>query len=239
MRADALERGGGTPAPELRDEAADLHRSLGRFLQLADAHLVRRGEAAGTQDLPLGTDWHWRPLIVRGRIRPGAAVAPQNGQHLGDEVALYHDCPHQALILRQVPNRRAADLAPYALTLEMMGFSGSYLSLALALPADLNPDLGRHHVIRLDATLHSERSIVVYGRLNIAQGPNTETILRQLGHPIDGRECRRTVEFDLGFAELSQRPVDKVWLDLIFEAPRMNAVTVTEAMLSRHPRAEM
>lgn len=238
-QADALTRRNRMPPPELRDEAALLHHALTQFLQLSDARSPRGGDHAAMADLPPGTDWRWRPLMLRGRISPSALVAPRNAQRLGDEVGLFHDCPHRALILHQGRNRRATDLAPYALTLETLGFSGSYLSLSLDLPADLHDGMDRFKVLRLDATLNAERAITVYGRLNVAQGPNTETMLRQLGHPIDGTGCARTVEFDLGYADLSERPVDKVWLDLIFEAPRMNAVALTDAVLSRHPRADM
>lgn len=238
-QAEALTRGRRLPPPELRDEAMQLHRSLGRFLQLADARMPRAGADADLLDLPPGTDWHWRPLLLRGRSRPAALSAPPSGQRLGDDLALFHDCPHRALILRQTRNHRATDLAPYGLLVEMLGFSGSYLSLSLDLPAGLNEDLGRHHVLRLDATLHAERSITAYARLNVAQGPNTESMLRHLGHPVDGADCRRSAEFDLGYVDLSQRPIDKVWLDLIFESPYMNAVSLSDAVLSRRPRAEI
>lgn len=234
-----LARRNRVPSPELRDEAVELHQSLGRFLQLSDARLPRGGGKAVLTDLPPGTDWHWRPLMLRGRIAPAALAGPESGQRLGDEVALFHDCPHRSLILRQSRNRRVTDLSPYGLTLEVMGFAGSYLSLSVDLPDDLRADLGVHHVLRLHAILQSDRPITVYGRLNVGQGPNTETILRQLGHPIDGQNCARTVEFDLGYGGLGARKIDRLWLDLIFEAPYMNAVTLTDAVLSRHPRAQM
>ncbi|WCR10593.1 hypothetical protein JHW45_16345 [Paracoccus stylophorae] len=237
-QADALARRNRVPPPDLRDQAAALHRSLTRFLQLSDSRLPRGG-GASLAVLPPGTDWQWRPLMLRGRISPDTLSAPADGQPLGDEVTLFHDCPHRALILRQRRNRRATDLAPYCLTLEMLGFSGSYLSLALAVPPDARQGFDRHRIVRLDALLQSERAIRIYARLNIAQGPNTETVLRQLGDPVEGRDCARTVEFDLGFADLSDRAVDKVWLDLLFEAPYMNAVTLSDAVLSRHSRAEI
>ena len=44
---------------------------------------------------------------------------------------------------------------------------------------------------------------------------------------------------DLGYAELSARSVEKAWLDLIFEAPFMNAVGLRDVILSRHPRAQI
>lgn len=238
-QAEVLSRRNRVPPPELRDEAAALHQSLTRFLQLSDSRLPRGGDRAYLMDLPPGTDRDWRPLMLRGRITPDTLAAPKDGQQLGDEVTLFHDCPHRALILRQRRNRRATDLAPYCLTLETLGFSGSYLSLCLSLPDDLREGLDRHQVVRLDVAFQSERAIRIYGRLSVAQGPNTETILRQLGDPIEGPDCTRAAEFDLGYADLSRRPVDKVWLDLLFEAPYMNAVTLSDAVLSRHPRADM
>ena len=87
--------------------------------------------------------------------------------------------------------------------------------------------------------LQAERPITVYARLSIQQGPNVETVLRQLGDPIAGSNCQRLVEFDLGYAELSQRSVDRAWIDLIFEAPYMNAVALRDVVLSRHPRAQI
>ncbi|MDP5306900.1 DUF6478 family protein [Paracoccus sp. 2205BS29-5] len=237
--AEALARGRRMAAPELCDEAAALQRSVTRFLQLSDARLPRHAAPVELTDLPPGTDWHWRPLLLCGRIAPSTLAEPDSGQRLGEELVLFHDCPNRALILKQDRNRRATDQTPYGLTLEVMGFAGGYLALSLDLPDGVNAGLSRNHILRLDVTLHAERPIVVYGRLNVAQGPNTETMLRQLGDPVDGPDCRRSTEFDLGYAEMSSRPVDKVWLDLIFEAPYMNAIRLGDAVLSRHPRADM
>lgn len=237
--AEALQDGGPRPPARMRAEAASLRRVLGRYLHLAEA-ASRPGDAATVPpDLPPGTDWHWRPPVLRGRIAPQGLAAAESGQRLSDRIALFHDCPRRSLILRQLSNGRAADLAPYGLALEVMGFAGSYLSLSIDLPPELHAGLAAHHVIRLDALLHVERPITVYGRLNIAQGPNTATVIRQMGDPVDGSDRARCVEFDLGIAELSPRPFDKLWLDLIFEAPYMNAITLSDAILSRHPRAEM
>lgn len=231
------------PSPRLRDEARALARHLSLFVQASDAALAAPGSSVGLLSFPPGTDWRWRPMIFGGMMQPRGMVAPENGQRLGDEVALWHDCPHRALILQQRANRRATDLAPYGLQLEALGFAGSYLSLSLELPPEARAGLSKHHILRLDATLESERPITVYGRLNVAQGPNTETILRQLGDPVpgrgSGRGLGRVVEFDLGYTQLNQRAVDKLWLDLIFEAPHMNAVTLSDLILSRHSRADL
>lgn len=225
--------------PELRDRAQILHRQLSRFIQASDPWMLRRGGVA-QGDLPPGTDWHWRPCLLRGRISPQAVAAPANGQRLGEDAALWHDCAHRALILRQSVGSGSggAEGASHALQIEMMGFSGSFLSLALDLPGDALEGLGPDRILQLDTVMDAERPITIYARINLVQGPNTETMLRQLGHPVDGQGARRRAEFDLAYAGLANRPVERAWLDLIFESPRMNAVRIRDCVLSRHPRAQ-
>ena len=232
-------RGNGPVRESLRDEARGLHQVLTRLLQVADARAMGARDSLSRIDLPPGTDWRWRPQVLRARHPEPALVAPTDGKWLSDEIALFHDCPERALILRQLRNRRATDLSEYGLALEVMGFSGSFLSFSLTLPPDALAGLGGHHIIRMDATLQAERPITVYARLNVQQGPNTETLLRKMGEPIAGRHCDRTVEFDLGYSDLSARSIDKVWLDVIFEAPFMNAVVLRDVILSRQPRAQI
>lgn len=222
-----------------RAEALRLHGILGRLLHRSDAALSATRGSLARMALPAGTDWRWRPQILQARIDQRSLVAPASGAWLSPEVSLHHDCPDRAVILRQRRNRRQTDLTDYALVLEVLGFRGNYLSYSLALPAEAVRDLAGYHIIRLDALLDAERPITLYARLNVQQGPNTETMLRKMDDDLQGRDARRVIEFDLGHAELSARKVDKAWIDLILEAPVMNAVTLRDIVLSRHPRAQM
>lgn len=234
-----MKRGGRPLPPETRDEARDLHQLLGLVLQTSDRLSVGVRGSLRRMQLPPGTDWRWRPRIMQARDSGVGLVSPRSGRWLSPEVVLFHDCPHRALILSQKRNQRATDLAEYALALEVMGFQGSYLSYSMGLPDEALEGLGGQHVLRLEAALEAERAITVYARLNVQQGPNTETMLRQMGDPIAGRHCNRVVEFDLGYAELSPRPVEKAWIDMIFEAPFMNAVMLRDVVASRHVRAQI
>lgn len=235
--ADRQERRPRPVDPALRDRAQMLHRHLGRFLQASDPWMLRPAALAGF-DLPPGTDWQWRPRLLRGQVVPRAVAAPESGCRLGEDAALWHDCPHAALILGQAVQPGPGQGPRYRLGIEMLGFSGSFLSLALDLPQDGLPGLTAGRILQLDAVLDAERPITLYARLNLVQGPNTETMLRQLGAPLDGRHARRRAEFDLAYAGLSNRPVDRAWLDLIFEQPRMNAVGLTDALVSHRPRTQ-
>lgn len=223
--------------PELRDKAQVLHRQLSRFLQASDPWALRP-VGLGDADLPLGTDWHGRPRLLRGRIAPQAVAAPASGHRLGEDAALWHDCPHRALILRQSPRPCPGQDASYALGIEVMGFAGSFLSLAVDLPDAALAGLSADRILQLDTAMDAERAITIYARINLVQGPNTATMLRQLGHPVEGRGAGRRAEFDLAYADLANRPVERAWLDLIFESPRMNAISIQDAVISHRMRAQ-
>lgn len=238
--AGRAKSGSWRPGTDLTAEAAALHQDLSRFLRLSHtADVGTRRLQHNATDFPPGTDWFWQPAMLSNAIDPWAMVAPSSGQSLSNGITLWHDCRHRSVILRQVRNRGGDTAARYGLGLEIMGFSGSYLSLSVDLPDDVLAGLDRDQIVRLDATLSSERAITVYGRLNLTQGPETPTLLRQLGHPVDGAAAQREAEFDLAYADLAPRPVERAWLDLIFEAPAMNAVTLHDFVLSRRPRAQM
>ena len=235
--ADRLDRRPRPVDPELREEAQLLHRRLSRFLQASDPWMLRK-TGLGDEDLPPGTDWHWRPRLLCGQISPQAVVSPDNGHRLGEDAALWHDCPNRALILRQSPRPRPGQAACYAMGIEMMGNSCGFLSLALDLPDDALPGLGADRVLQLDTVMDAERPITIYARINLVQGPNTETMLRQLGHPAEGMGARRRAEFDLAYADLANRPIERAWLDLIFEQPHLNAVGINDVLVSHHRRAQ-
>lgn len=236
--ADRVARRRRPPPADLYEEARLLHADLTRFLQQADA-LRQNGAGQALPQAQAGTDWWWRPLSLSRACEASALVAPGSGQRFGYELTLWHDCPRHALILRQIRNQRHPKHPPYALRLEMLGFGGDYLSLSMDLPDEARADLGSRHVLRLDGILAAERALTAYARINLVQGPNTATILRQLGDPIDGPGAERFAEFDLAYADITNRAIDKAWLDLIFAAPAMNAVTIHDLALSRHPRAEI
>lgn len=223
----------------LRDQAVALRHSLNGFLLHTDRRAKATQAALASLQMPAGTDWRWRPAFMSGLLSPNGMAAPEAGQMLGDQVALWHDCCERAIILRQRPNLRATDLALYGLTLEVLGFTGSYLSLSVDLPCEALSGLSTSHILRLETGLLAEQPIRIYGRLNVSHGPNTEQILREL--PMVQSEEQVTVisEFDLAFTEMNANRLNKIWLDLIFENPQMNRISIREMLLSRHLRAEI
>lgn len=229
------------PGPGLdgqRDRARALRGQLDRFLLVTDPAATRTRPELDRLELPRGTDWRWRPPMLAAPVSPAALVTPENGQAFGGELGLFHDCPLRAAILRQLPNRRAQDLAPFALRLEVFGFAGSYLSLAIPLPAAALDGLTRSHIIRAELQLDIERPLGMVARLNVENGPNTD----RLPAPLEGLQPgpnRALAEFDLADTEMNENRLERAWIDLILDQPAMNAVTLRDMVVSRHPRAEI
>ena len=184
---------------------------------------------------PANADWSWRPELWRGPLPVPGVASARNKSALGDEVTLFHDCEFSELTLRQLRNQREADLAPYGLRMDVFRFDGSYLSLVIALPPAATDGLKRRHLIRLDTIVEMEKPLEIFARLNIKHGPNTEQIVREL--PLHEEEVM--VEFDLAYTKLNEKRVERAWLDLIFEGPEMNMVTIRDVTFSRRPRAEL
>ncbi len=218
-----------------RSRARRLRHHLDQLIFKAENRLALPMIGSTTFRKPANSDWSWRPELWRGPLpRPGIAAA-RNKSALGDEVTLFHDCAFSELTLRQIRNQREADLAPYGVQMDVFRFDGSYLSLVIALPPGATTGLKRRHLIRLDTILEMEKPLEIFARLNIKHGPNTEQIVREL--PLHEEEVM--VEFDLAYTKLNEKRIERAWLDLIFEGPEMNMVTIRDVTFSRRPRAEL
>lgn len=218
-----------------RQQARDLRQQLDHLLAVADERLAMPRIGSTSFPRPPGTDWAWRPLAWRGPLaRPGiAGIASQT--RLGEEITLFHDCRVSEITLRQIRNHGDGDLAPYGLALDVFGFDGSFLSLAVDLPDAACAGLARRHLIRLDTLVEAEKPIEIFARLNVRHGPNVEQVVRELG-TMPGSQA---VEFDLAYTKLNEKRVEKAWVDLIFEGPQMNRVAVRDLTFARLPRAEL
>ncbi|MCA0940414.1 DUF6478 family protein [Salipiger pacificus] len=227
----------GMALPELRNHrraARRLRARLDDLLHVAEERLALPLTGNQSFPRPADADWAWRPELWRGPLpQSGIASVPEKAK-LGAEATLFHDCPRSEITLRQIRNLREADVAPYGLRLDVFRFSGSYLSLAVDLPAEACAGLSRRHLIRAQTIVEMEKPLEIFARLNIRHGPNTEQIVREL--PLNAEEI--AVEFDLAYTRLNEKRVEGMWLDLIFEGPEMNEVILRDLTFSRSPRAQ-
>ena len=105
----------------------------------------------------------------------------------------------------------------------------------MELPEAAAQGLTKQHLMRVDTIVEMERPLEIFARLNIKHGPNTEQVVREL--PLNAETVQ--VEFDLAYSRLNEKRVEKIWLDLIFEGPRMNQVTLHDLTFSRRRRAAL
>ena len=107
--------------------------------------------------------------------------------------------------------------------------------MVLDLPQEAKDGLKRTHILQLGTLVEVEKPLEIFARLNIQHGPNTEQLVREF--PSGAREG--VVEFDLAYADMNEKRVDKLWIDLIFENPQMNQITLRDLTFSRRPRAQI
>lgn len=180
-------------------------------------------------------DWTWRPKLWRGPLHSVGLVAVENRTPLGSEATIFHDCDVSELSFRQVRNLRPDDLAPYGVRMDLFRFDGTFLSVAIDFPPAAMDGLRKRHLIRVNTVVEYEKPVDIYARLNIRSGPNTEQMNSKL--PLDTEDV--AVEFDLADTDINEHRVEALWLDLIFDGPEMNQVTVRDVNVSRAPRADI
>ncbi|MDW4498288.1 DUF6478 family protein [Sulfitobacter sp. D35] len=213
-----------------RDRARLLRGQLDRLICAADDRLSGVGDAPPSR--PHNADWVWTPAAWQtGFERRGRAPAT-SGTGFGENLTLFHDCPRSEIVLRQIPSAAAG---AKAVSLDVYAFEGSFLSLAIDLPEEATRGLRRTHLFRLGCRVASESPLTVYARLNLRHGPNTAQILRELP---DATEPV-AIEFDLAYTDFDETRDAKAWIDLIFEHPEMNQISVHDLSLSRRPRAQV
>lgn len=219
----------------LRRKAKQHRAELDRLLHVAEGRLALPfGGEAGSPSVP-GTDWVWRPEFWRGPVPVPGIAGIESRTALCDSVTLFHDCRLSEITTRQILNPGPAGGAPYGLSLDVLHFDGSFLSLVFDLPPDALQGLRTKHLIQMDLVLEMERPVEIFARLNIKHGPNVEQILREL--PRSGPQAK--VEFDLFYTKLNEKRVEQAWIDLICEGPRHNRIVLHDVMVSRRPRAEL
>ncbi|MEM6303672.1 MAG: DUF6478 family protein [Pseudomonadota bacterium] len=227
-----------TPLDTLRRQrmrARLLKTHLDKLIHTADERLALPAIGSTSFPKPHNADWAWRPELWRGPLPVPGLSSVQTKSMIGDEVTLFHDCRHSELTLRQLRNLREEDLAPYGLQLDVFKFSGSFLSLVVDLPKDATDGLKRNHLLRMDVIVEMEQPLEIFARLNIRNGPNTEQIVREL--PLHQDEI--STEFDLAYSNLNEKRIEGGWIDIIFEGPQMNQVTLRDLTFSRRPRAAL
>lgn len=214
--------------------AHQLRTHLDELISIADSRLAEPEEQSGLA-VAHNCDWAWRPPLWQSLRSKCGKTTVESEDPLDEGATLFHDCPLREITFRQLRGHQGVSRGPYAIKLDILHFEGSFLSLALDIPEACTSGLSRGHILKMDIPIECERDIEVFVRLNIAHGPNTERLVREL----DKANPQMYVEFDLATAELNEKRIEKCWIDVIFENPRMNQVILNDVIVSRRPRAQV
>lgn len=220
---------------ELRRRSNQVRRRIDAINHVAVSRLTLPVIGSNAIRKPPRTEWAYRPEAWAGPVYPSGVAAVKSKQKIGSEVTIFHDCNQTELSFRQVRNTNEDDFAPFGLRMDVFNFTGSFLSLALEMPREAVRGLRRSHLLRLDMIVESERPQEMFARLNLRHGPNTEQVVREL----DMGARNIWVEFDLYYTQYDEARGDSMWIDLIFEGPSMNQVTIRDVTLIRRPRASI
>jgi hypothetical protein len=221
-----------------KGKLAELQASLdkqSRHLNELQCALSARlsGEGPAPARMPVLGDWAHRPDPWARLLAPTGLAGPDNGAWLCPGSKLFHDCNAGQIMLRQQQTGRADH--PFAVLMEVMEFSGSFLSLVFDMPKQGAKGLSEAHVFQLYLNVTLERPLEVFARVNLRHGPNVAQVVREV--MLDTGE--HTVEFDISSSTLRAEKVDGLWLDLIFDEPAMSAVLFHDLTVARRPRAEV
>ncbi|SES28474.1 hypothetical protein SAMN04490244_10963 [Tranquillimonas rosea] len=219
----------------LRNRASALRKQLNRVIHVADGRLALPRVGADAIEAPIGADWVCRPAMWRGAIPVPGRTAVEAKTPLGGQVTIFHDAGHPEVAVRHVRNRRADDLAPYGLRMEVFDFDGTFLSAVVDLPDEALAGLRRDSIVQLNVMAEAERPVGLTARLNVRHGPNTEQMVQPLGEGTGSF----VAEFDLAYTGLDDRRIEGMWIDLILDRPWMNQITLRDVTVSRRPRAPL
>lgn len=219
----------------LHQQASAARTEMGRICLATETALMTAGMSADGIDRPEQCDWAFRPAPWVEPMETRGMVSVPSATLLNGGVKIFHDAGNSELTYRQVRNTDAEIAAPYALQLDVYRFDGSFVSLVQDLPADALRGLTKDHFIKVALRLSLEQPLEVYARLNVQHGPNMEQMVRQFAF----ERGVAVAEFDLAYSKINEKRLEKIWLDLIFEGPKMNQVVVRDMTMTRAPRADL
>lgn len=174
-------------------------------------------------------DWLWQPALWRQEGLPELGKQPVSGTAVAADTRLYHDGKRAEIAFDQTGQ------APGALGLDLKvgNFDGSYVSLAIDLPAEGLARMTPRHLADVALRLATAKPISAYVRLNLQHGPNTAQPVAALAAGLEG------TTFDLAYCGLTAQPIRAGWVELIFDFPAHNQITLTALSLAVLPRAEI
>lgn len=218
----------------MSDDIQGMRDRLDTMAAQSRSELLSRRAGSDGIDRPDQCDWAARPAPWHEEMRPHGVVGLTSPHPLPGGAKVFHDANHAEICLRQEPAPHWVEGAQFGLVLEVYRSDGSFVSIVQDLPAEALVGLTRNHFVTMNLVADREQPIEIYARLNIQHGPNVEQIVRQVD--FDGGSGR--AEFDLAYTKINEKRLERAWLDLILEGPKMTRIALWDMVILRAPRAD-
>ena len=197
---------------------------LDRIAMKVEARLTRADAAAAPAP---GAEWTHRPDIFSLPQSQTIWANPASGVQPGEGLTVYHDSDGGAFTLSQRPSRGGNRALRYEFFFESYEFRGSYLSLVMNAPDHLRrPKAGE--VLAVEIDMAASRQIKAFLRLNMKTARASDVL--HADGTVGDRRAR--FEFDMSFAAFEPGENDQIWLDIIFDRPRMVEMAIRDLTLS-------
>lgn len=223
-----------TELKRMNGEIRDMRDRLDTMAAQSRSALLSRTTASDGIERPDQCDWATRPAPWREEMRPRGMVGLSSPTPLPGGATVFHDANHAEMSLRQERAPHWVPGAQFGLVLEVYRSDGSFVSFVQDLPPEALVGLTRNHFISINLVADREQPVEIYARLNIQHGPNVEQIVRQ----VEFEGTQGQAEFDLAYSKINERRLEKAWLDLIVEGPKMTRVALWDMVMLRAPRAD-
>jgi len=218
----------------MNTEIRGMRDRLDHMTAQSRSELLSRTAHSDGIDRPDQCDWATRPAPWREEMRPRGVVGLNSPHPLPGGATIFHDATNAELSLRQERAPSWVPGAQFGLVLEVYRSDGSFVSIVQDLPPEALVGLTRNHFISVNLVADREQPVEIYARLNIQHGPNVEQLVRQV--EFDGTKGQ--AEFDLAYSKINERRLEKAWLDLIVEGPKMTRIALWDMVMLRAPRAD-
>jgi len=208
----------------------------------ADSHLRNtearmRGCPEPVPNAAAGEEWVKRPAAWSRAIDSTVLPSPASGTEVADDLKVFHDCALSETVLRQKIAPADAP-APFCISLDVLRFEGSFLSLCLQLDEKIATALTQEDILQIEMQARMESQVPVFARLNIKQGPNVHDRVAAFPFAEQGSD-RAQVGFDLLYHQLETQALSGAWIDLIFDKPAMNLIEVQDIRISCRKRVSL
>ena len=176
----------------------------------------------------------YRAAMLCQSMDPPSRIDVKSNTQIAADANLFHDAKLSEITLRQVSNNNPKSGCAFSVGIDVLKFSGDYISISFALPEDFWKASEAKDLIKVDLNVQLEAQAECYLRLNTNDGPNVSSITQDINAL--GKDERIT--FDPTQLEANP-PNTAVWIDLIVNDPEYNQVKINEFAVHRTVKAEI